>query len=107
MTNIPTHTVIDNTNNTQSSVINIKAQPNLNKEQEYRDVGRKLTKIIYNKNPGDDFKTGLNGKTVIVFLPKLESNESNENSLIMLRRYIIDIALQAKVHDIQIDIVQL
>ena len=104
MTHIQTHTVLENSNSTQSSVINIKAQPNLNKEQEYRDVGRKLTKIIYNKNPADDFKAGLNGKTVIVFLPKLETND---NSLIMLRRYIIDIALQAKVHDIQIDIVQL
>lgn len=104
MTNIPTHTSLENTNNTQSSVINIKAQPNLNKEAEYRDVGRKLTKIIYNKNPDVDFKTSLNGKTVMVFLPKLETNN---NSLIMLRRYIIDIALQAKVHDIQIDIVQL
>jgi len=106
MTNTPTHISFDNTNNTQShsGVINIKAQPNLNNEDEFRDVGRKLTKIIYNKNPKDDFKTGLNGKSVIVFLPKLETNNDN---LIMLRRYIIDIALQAKVHGIQIQLVQL
>ena len=104
MTNIPNHTVLENSTITQSSVINIKAQPNLNKEQEYRDVGRKLTKIIYNKHPSQDFKSGLDGKILMVYLPKIETNN---NLIITLRRYIIDIALQAKVHNIQIEIIQL
>ena len=104
MTHIQTYTVIENTDKTDPNVINIHAQPNLNKEAEYRDVGRKLTKIIYNKHPSQDFKSVLDGKIVMVYLPKIETNN---NLIITLRRYIIDIALQAKVHNIQIEIIQL
>ena len=104
MTHSQTYTVIENINNTDPNVINIHAQSNLNKEEEYRDVGRQLTKIIYNKHPSHNFKTGLNGKNLRVYLPKIETNN---DLIITLRRYIIDMALQAKVHNIQIDIIQL
>jgi len=104
MTHIQTYNIIETPDKTDSNVINIHAQPNLNKEAEYRDVGRKLTKIIYNKHPSQDFKSGLSGKILMVYLPKIENNN---NLIITLRRYIIDIALQAKVHNIQIEIIQL
>jgi hypothetical protein len=104
MTHIKTYTIINNTDKIDLNVINIQAQSNLNKEAEYRDVGRKLTKIIYNNHPSNDFKYGLYGKILMVYLPKIETTN---NLIITLRRYIIDIALQAKVHNIQIQIIQL
>ena len=112
MTNIQSSTVIDNIDNTTSNVINIHAQSNLDKESEYRDVGRQLTKIIYkknnsnNSNNSNNFNSVLNGKMVKVYLPKIEKN-NDHNIIITLRRYIIDIALQAKVHGIQIQLFQL
>ena len=106
MTNIQSSTIIDNTDNTTSNVINIHAQSNLDKESQYRDVGRQLTKIIYKKNPSHKFNSVLNGKMVNVYLPKIEKN-NDHNIIITLRRYIIDIALQAKVNGIQIELVQL
>ena len=87
----------------------IEAQPNLNtKEDEYRNIGRQLTKIIYNKDIVDQFKPTGGNKTIIVQMPIIEfknGKQSYKNSIVStLRSYIIEIAMQAKKHNIQIDI---
>ena len=104
MTNIQSNTIIDNTDS-NSDVIHIHAQSNISIENQYKDIGRQLTKIFYKKNPTEDFKALLNGKLVKIYLPQIE--KKCIHNIITLRRNIIDIALQAKVHGIQIEIYQL
>ena len=96
-------------NGSDNTSLIIEAQPNLNsKEEEYRNIGRQLTKIIYNKDIVDQFKSSGGKKTIIIQMPIIEfknGQKSYTNSLIStLRSYIIDIAMQAKKNGIQIDI---
>ena len=76
----------------------IEAHPNLNtKEDEYRNIGRQLTKIIYNIDIVDQFKSTGGNKTIIIQMPIIEFNnrkQSYTNSIVStLRRYIIEIAI--------------
>ena len=87
----------------------IEAHPNLNtKEDEYRTIGRQLTKIIYNIDIVDQFKSTGGNKTIIIQMPIIEfknGKQSYTNSIVStLRSYIIEIAMQAKKHKIQIEI---
>jgi hypothetical protein len=91
-------------------VITIQAHPTIiGNEAELRDVGRQLTKIIYNKSPNDNFKASLHGKILVIHMPivSIEHETSPKQILInRLRRYIIDIVSQAKRHKIQIELIE-
>ena len=91
-------------------VIKIQAHPNIiGNEAELRDVGRQLTKIIYNKSPNDNFKALLDGKILVIHMPIVNTNHESLTKQILinrLRRYIIDIVSQAKRHKIQIELIE-
>ena len=85
-----------------NTTVIIEAQPNLNTtEDEYRNIGQQLTKIIYNSQKSSMFKSNGGNSTLIIQFPKT----NNSNRIVnILKGYIIDIALQAKKNNIQIEI---
>lgn len=91
-------------------VIKIQAHPNIiGNEAELRDVGRQLTKIIYKKSPTDNFKASLDGKILVIHMPivSIEHEPPPKQILInRLRRYILEIVSHAKIHEIQIELIE-
>ena len=91
-------------------VITIQAHPKIiGNESELRDVGRQLTKIIYNKSPNGNFKASLDGKILVVHMPIVNIvHETSSKQILInrLRRHILEIVLCAKKHEIQIKLIE-